>query len=155
MRAMRLACAGLLLIAAAALVAGCGDSPAPAEPDAGVTLTVRVMPTGGEGSATAYTLACGARASGSLPDPAGACRRILSSRAVLSATPAPGEVCTEIYGGPQVIELSGTYAGAPEAVRFTRANGCEIARYDAAVAVLFGDDPPPGVTATDRRPSGP
>jgi hypothetical protein len=38
--------------------------------------------------------------------------------------------CTEIYGGPQVAEVRGTFKGRRIQARFTRANGCEIDRWD-------------------------
>lgn len=52
--------------------------------------------------------------------------------------PAPGEVCTQIYGGPQRIALSGTLDGAPVDVSVGRTDGCEIARYDRLAAALDG-----------------
>lgn len=48
----------------------------------------------------------------------------------------PGEVCTEIYGGPDVMTITGTLDGAPIEARVTRTNGCEISRYEAIVAAL-------------------
>ena len=52
--------------------------------------------------------------------------------------PAEGEVCTQIYGGPERIEVRGTVNGAPVQVEVTRTNGCEIARYDQLEAALAG-----------------
>jgi hypothetical protein len=52
--------------------------------------------------------------------------------------PAPDEVCTQIYGGPERIEVRGTVGGAPVRVEVTRTNGCEIGRYDTLEAALRG-----------------
>jgi hypothetical protein len=45
--------------------------------------------------------------------------------------PVPKEVaCTEVYGGPQVAEVRGLFDGKPVSSRFTRTDGCEIARWN-------------------------
>ena len=46
----------------------------------------------------------------------------------------PGEVCTQIYGGPERRVVMGTEAGRRVSVEVTRTDGCQIARYD-----LLGD----------------
>ena len=38
--------------------------------------------------------------------------------------------CTEIFGGPQVARVQGTFRGEPVDARFNRTDGCEIARWD-------------------------
>jgi hypothetical protein len=50
--------------------------------------------------------------------------------------PRPGEVCTEIYGGPERLVVEGTVEGAPERVEVTRVDGCQIARYDLLEGAL-------------------
>ena len=50
--------------------------------------------------------------------------------------PEPDEVCTQIYGGPERIVVTGTVDGDPVRAEVTRANGCEIARYDLLAAAL-------------------
>jgi len=52
--------------------------------------------------------------------------------------PAPDELCTEIYGGPQRIAVAGTLDGRPVDLLVTRRNGCEIERYDRLRRVLDG-----------------
>jgi hypothetical protein len=44
--------------------------------------------------------------------------------------------CTLIYGGPQVAEVDGKFRGRKVNARFTRQNGCEIARWNR-VRFLF------------------
>ena len=46
--------------------------------------------------------------------------------------------CTEIYGGPEIADVQGTFRGKPVNTRFLRTNGCEIARWNR-VRFLFPD----------------
>ena len=48
----------------------------------------------------------------------------------------PGEVCTQIYGGPENITVTGLVEGDPVTAVVTRVNGCEIARYDLLTKAL-------------------
>jgi hypothetical protein len=50
--------------------------------------------------------------------------------------PSTPTVCTQIYGGPQEAVVRGTFRGRRVSIRFTRRNGCEIARWNR-VAFLF------------------
>jgi hypothetical protein len=50
--------------------------------------------------------------------------------------PEPGEVCTEIYGGPERLVVEGTAGGTPRRVEVSRIDGCEIRRYDLLEAAL-------------------
>jgi hypothetical protein len=111
----------LLVLLVALFVAGCGDdaekeasAPAPS-----TELTVTVYPEGSDkpGETTTVTDAKGLTAK--------------------DFEPVPGNVaCTEIFGGPQTATVTGTLAGAPIDAEFSRANGCEIARWVAAAPVL-------------------
>ncbi|HTI34272.1 MAG TPA: hypothetical protein VL422_11385 [Miltoncostaea sp.] len=101
-----------------AALAGCGgggDPPAAAGPTA---LTVRHYD--GERLVRTTTLGCGA-------DDV-VCAEVVALLPGLR--PDPGEVCTQIYGGPERIVVEGTVDGDPVRREVTRANGCEIARYD-------------------------
>ncbi len=103
-----------------------GD-PLPAE------LTVTV--DDGSGDITTYTLRC-EPAGGEHPDPAVACAGLAAAGIEAFGPPDPGQACTEIYGGPQTATVTGTLAEAPVNATFSRANGCEIARWDALAAVF-------------------
>ena len=48
----------------------------------------------------------------------------------------PGPACTEIYGGPDTLSIKGTIDGEPVDATFTRANGCEIERFDRFAELL-------------------
>jgi hypothetical protein len=50
--------------------------------------------------------------------------------------PDPGEVCAQVYGGPERLTVAGTVEGEPVRVEVTRVNGCEIARYDLLTKAL-------------------
>src|SRR4051794_812215 len=48
----------------------------------------------------------------------------------------PRKVCTDIFGGPQTAEITGTLRGKAVSARFSRQNGCEIDRWQAAKPLL-------------------
>jgi hypothetical protein len=61
--------------------------------------------------------------------------------------PVPGGVaCTEIYGGPATARVVGVADGQEIDARFSRENGCEIARWDR-LEPLLGRAPGPGLPA--------
>ena len=117
---MRLA----LILVAVALVVGCGEDDEPtATPSASVAdLKVSVEP----GGKTA-TVTC---------DVEDDCPEV----AALDPTvfePTPGNVaCTQQYGGPETATVKGTLDGKEIDAKFSRENGCEIARWDAAKALF-------------------
>ena len=52
--------------------------------------------------------------------------------------PAPDEACAQVYGGPERLVVEGTAEGAPVRIEVTRADGCQIARYDLLSEALRG-----------------
>jgi hypothetical protein len=116
------------------LLAGCGssvDSGAGSETPR-YDITVVYWPEGPDGESVEATLTCDPEG-GSHPDPAGACAALAQNEDALE--PVAGDVaCTEIYGGDQVARITGSVEAS-----FSRANGCEIARWDALEAVLVVD----------------
>jgi hypothetical protein len=130
--------------AAAVLVAGCGesgDAKAPARPVAG-SLTLAVRYDDGAGRVRSGRLTCAAgeqRAAGALAGSAPAARLCTQARAIapLLTKPRPGAVaCTQIYGGPQTLRVTGTIDGRAVKRRFTRTNGCEIADFGRVADAL-------------------
>lgn len=114
------------LALAALALAGCGDgggaaSSAPAGPTA---LSVREYD--GERLTATTDLDCTVRG--------GPCDRVVALLPRLA--PEPGEVCTQIYGGPERRVVTGSVDGRPVDVEVTRTDGCEIARYDLLTAAL-------------------
>jgi len=74
---------------------------------------------------------------GTLTNPASACRRLETlGRKAFAPTPR-GMACSMIYGGPQTAIVAGTLDGARLWARFTRRDGCEVARWNR-LAFLLG-----------------
>lgn len=99
-------------------------------------LTVTVRSAAGKAEQT-FRLRCDPP-DGDHPDPDAACAALRSASAALRPVPKD-QGCTEIYGGPQTATVRGRWRGEPVDARFSRTNGCEIARWDA-LAPLFGDE---------------
>jgi hypothetical protein len=116
-----------LLLAVGVLGAGCmgeASKPMPSSPASATHLEVEYWPQGVGSESRRSTLDC---PPGSALE---ACRLLASAGADLFA-PVPKDVaCNEIYGGPQVAEVRGTFRGRPVNARFNRTNGCEIERWN-------------------------
>jgi len=57
----------------------------------------------------------------------------------------PGAICTEIFGGPETATIEGSLDGEAVNAELSRANGCEIDRFDRftpLLRVLFPGDRP-------------
>lgn len=132
--------ATILLLAGALAVAGCGGddeagdggatAPAPAE---GTELTVTLDPEGTGRAPEVAEVSCPADpAEGSEP----ACEAVAELPAEAAEPVPPGAVCTEIYGGPDVVHLEGTLDGEPLDAELTRENGCEIERFERFLPLL-------------------
>jgi hypothetical protein len=123
---MKLAC----LLAALALLAGCGSDGAGSSAEPRYDVTIVFWPEGADGQSRQATLTCDPDG-GTHSDPNGACDTLLENEDALE--PVGGDVaCTEIYGGDQLA----TITGAGVQASFSRANGCEIARWDTLRPVL-------------------
>lgn len=121
-----------------ALMTGCGalggssdsDSDSDSGSDSGSSatteLTIAVQPNGSSGPTRTWTLRCDPPG-GSLPGARAACARLKPE--ALRPLP-PDTICTQIYGGPQTARVRGRVDGRPVDTRFSRANGCEIHRWD-------------------------
>ncbi|TCI97481.1 hypothetical protein [Aeromicrobium sp. IC_218] len=48
----------------------------------------------------------------------------------------PGRACTQQFGGPETVRITGTLRGEPVDASFDRTNGCEISRYDQVQPLL-------------------
>jgi hypothetical protein len=100
---------------------------------AATALTIAFSP--GNGAATRHhTLHC-SPAGGTLPRAADACTRLAGLNAPFAPVP-PNTMCTQIFGGPQVAHVSGTFRGHTVRTTFNRRGGCEIARWNR-VSFLF------------------
>jgi len=123
---MKVAC----FLAAVGLVAGCGSDGAGSSAEPRYDVTIVFWPEGADGESRQATLRCDPDG-GTHSDPNGACDVLLENEDALE--PVAGDVaCTQIYGGDQLA----TITGAGVQASFSRANGCEIARWDALRPVL-------------------
>jgi hypothetical protein len=122
-----------VLLVAAVLLAACGSDDEVERPPAapGATdLTAVIHPEGPDGPVRRERLRCPGDSR---------CDR-LDAKAF---EPTPQDVaCTEIYGGPATARVTGRLEGRTIDARFSRNNGCEIARWDA-LEWLLGRAPGP------------
>jgi hypothetical protein len=139
-------------LAAALALAGCGSSgnSAATPSDSGVvrpgtaqtelTVTVRGAPAA---TATTWKLTCDPTG-GDHPDAQAACGALAAAKKQAKDPFAPtpkDQMCTQIYGGPQVAAVKGTWQGKKVDAAFSRKNGCEIQRWSDLGKVL-GKVPP-------------
>jgi hypothetical protein len=109
------------LIVCAAVIAGCGEDDEPASTSL-ADLTVQVEPGGKRA-----VVRCDA------PEDSEVCRALDAKW----FEPTPGNVaCTQQYGGPETATVTGTFRGEPVDAKFSRENGCEIARWEDAKPLL-------------------
>ncbi len=113
----------------AALTLGGGGSAAATD------LRIVAWPEGPDsGNARVWYLRCGP-SGGTVPRPGAACGRLAALERPFA--PVPKDVaCSEIYGGPQVARVVGTFRGRRVWATFRRTDGCEIARWNR-VRFLF------------------
>jgi hypothetical protein len=143
-------------LAAALALAGCGSqqpggnsapsssgsgvvSPVPS-PQTDLTVSVQAAPTA---PAKTWKLTCDP-VDGNHPDAQSACASLAAAekKGVDPFKPTPkDQMCTQIYGGPEVATVKGTWQGKQIDSSFSRKNGCEIKRW-SDLAPLFGKIPP-------------
>ncbi|PRH76361.1 hypothetical protein C6N75_26050 [Streptomyces solincola] len=136
---MSAASLAVLGAAAPAALAEGGGLPLPllAGPD---KLTITVADSGNPAADGTFELECGTRtAEGTHPRAKGACDRLkeLADEGRDPFAPvAEGTMCTMQHGGPATAHITGTWHGKDVDARFSRGDGCEIARWDALKPVL-------------------
>jgi Subtilisin inhibitor-like len=90
----------------------------------GTTSTTRVT----------WTLRCNPPG-GTLPRTGRACRALASLERPFAPVPS-GVACSEIYGGPQVALVTGSFRGRRVWARFRRTDSCQTGRWNR-IAFLF------------------
>jgi hypothetical protein len=106
---------------------GTGTKPSATSLQISISLGGRDSPT------KLWTLRC--PGGGTLPNAARACTRL--EKVDRPFAPLRKRVaCTQVYGGPQVADVSGTFHGERVSAHFSRSDGCEIARWNK-VRFLF------------------
>jgi Subtilisin inhibitor-like len=101
---------------------------------AATSLHVTVWPDGPAKEKHTYTLRC-APTAGTLPKRAAACAKLARMSRPFAPTPK-NTVCTQLYGGPAEAVITGRLRGYPVSARFSRRDGCEVARWNR-VGFLF------------------
>jgi hypothetical protein len=131
----------LAIVAVCLLLAACGDDDgdaAPSQTALAAELTVTVRPEGPGGPVRERRVECQGFGS-EAEDPV--CRGLTAE----SLAPVPRTTpCTAIYGGPDVARVTGTIDGERVDERFSREDGCQIARWDENVALLGRPSNRPG-----------
>jgi hypothetical protein len=126
--------AALTLVALAAT--GCmsrGDSTSSdSNPTADLQISVSIG--GSKAPTKMWTLRC-PEGGGTLPDASEACRKLGQIDDPFAPIPK-GTACTQIFGGPEIADVSGTFNGKPVDTQFSRGNGCELERWKR-VGFLF------------------
>ena len=108
-----------------------------ADPVVGTSVTITYL-ADENADEKAYELTC-RPTGGNHPGASAACGALEGINAdVFKPVPAD-QSCTMIYGGPETATVKGTVNGERVDAEFSRSNGCEIARWEAVMA-LFPDD---------------
>jgi Subtilisin inhibitor-like len=100
---------------------------------AGTKLEISVSIGGSEAPTKTWTLEC--PNGGTLPHPERACAKLAVMDDPFAPTPKD-KACTQVFGGPEVADVTGTFRGKPVNAHFEKGNGCEIARWNR-VEFLF------------------
>jgi subtilisin inhibitor-like len=102
-----------------------------------LTITVRMAPSA---KPITRTLTCDPTG-GNAPNAAQACAgldKVAAAKGGDPFAPTPkGQMCTQIFGGPQTATVKGTYKGTKVDATFGRKNGCEVKRWND-LAAIFG-----------------
>lgn len=135
--------AGIAVLAATALLAGCGTasggsggSSQPGGSGGGKLTSLEVTVRDSAGAAPKiWTLTCDPPG-GSHPQASAACAQLAAATGDPFAQTPKGMACSMIFGGDQKAEVTGTFEGRTVSTSFARTNGCEVARWETVSAVL-------------------
>jgi hypothetical protein len=126
--------AAVAAILAAGILLGCDDDEEVGTATGATNLKI-ALDGDGRGGDRADQALVRCRGSDSIPS-AAACRMV-DQLPEDPAAPTPADVpCTEIYGGPDVARIEGTLDGEAIDAELSRANGCEIDRFDRWTPLL-------------------
>jgi hypothetical protein len=128
---LRLGAALATTVAGAALVYGCGGDDETSTAAASTNLTIELDADGQGGDRPQRTQVLCEEGMDSSP-----CPQLAELSAANLAPVPPQTACTEIFGGPDVVTITGTLDGEAVNAKLTRANGCEIDRFDRFLPVL-------------------
>jgi hypothetical protein len=112
-------------------LASCGEEEREAPAAPATELTVRLDPDGkGPEPAKEATVRCASAAESAV------CTRASALEPADVAPVEPDTACTQQFGGPETGILRGQVRGKAIDARFSRTNGCEIARWDKVAPLL-------------------
>ena len=98
-------------------------------------LTVSYSPS--QRSRSTFTISCLAHSiSGTHPNKKAICAAIAKQGVRLFAPVPAGTACSQIYGGPEIATIAGTVKGHKVNAKFSRTDGCQIARWNSAIALF-------------------
>ncbi|MFI8824123.1 SSI family serine proteinase inhibitor [Streptomyces sp. NPDC053431] len=103
------------------------------------SLTVSIERSGHAEADGTFELRCGGTPGGTHPAAENACKRLaqFAQDGADPFAPVPADqMCTEQYGGPATAHITGHWKGRGVDARFSRANGCEIGRWENLRPVL-------------------
>ncbi|MGO4857139.1 serine protease inhibitor [Arthrobacter sp. 2MCAF14] len=106
-----------------------------------VELTITLTEAPGAADYEFFLLGSGGEVSegSTLPDPRAALAAVEQfGEEIFFPVPRPDRICTQQYGGPQVATVTGRFRGREVSSRFSRTDGCEIARWRTMAALLGG-----------------
>jgi hypothetical protein len=132
---MRIAAVTLAALAATGCMSRADPDKAAMGPTADLQISISIR--GSEAPSKLWTLRC--PSGGTLPDTAAACRKLAEVQDPFAPVPK-SSACTQIYGGPEIADVSGTFDGNRVDTQFSRGDGCELERWNK-VGFLF-----PGVS---------
>lgn len=121
---MRIAALTLAALALTGCTSRAGSDKAADGPTADLQISISIR--GSEAPTKLWTLHC--PPGGTLPDAAEACRKLGQIHDPFAPVPE-GTACTQIYGGPEIADVSGTFNGKHVDTQFSRGNGCELERW--------------------------
>jgi Subtilisin inhibitor-like len=130
---MRIAAVALAALAATGCMSKTDSDKAKATTGPTADLQIEISIRGSETPTKVWTLHC--PPGGTLPDAATACSKLAEVKDPFAPVPK-GTACTQIYGGPEIAHVSGTFNGERVDTKFSRGNGCELERWNKA-AFLF------------------
>jgi Subtilisin inhibitor-like len=128
---MRIAAVALAALAAAGCMSRTDSDKATTGPTADLQIEISIR--GSQAPTKVWTLHC--PPGGTLPDAATACRKLAAVKDPFAPVPK-GTACTQIYGGPEIANVSGTFDGERVDTKFSRGDGCELERWNN-VGFLF------------------
>ncbi|MGW6569946.1 SSI family serine proteinase inhibitor [Streptomyces sp. NPDC054975] len=102
-------------------------------------LTVTISKSGHRSADGTFRLECGDKPGGDHPAAAKACERLAqhAKAGTDPFAPVPKDgICSLQHGGPAVAHITGQWQGRAVDARFSRANGCEIDRWENLEPVL-------------------